>query len=117
MIRFNPAPILLIATMALLPLLSACTTAGTLDGASKRGASSSTQPRYANYDCGKGRKLVIENFMSSVIVVPPSGDSVELLASPPDSRTRYSVDQDTLVLDGRTAFWFQTGKTPLDCKR
>lgn len=104
--------------MVLVPLLSACTTASTLDGTTKGGAASgASQPRYANYDCGNGRKLVIENFVSSVIVVPPSGNSVELLASPPDSRTRYSEGQDTLVLDRRNAFWFQTGKTPLDCKR
>ena len=105
----------------LLPFLAACTSIGGISPVTKpkltKAGADNSQPRYATYDCGKGRKLVLENMQTSVIVIPPDGKSVELLASPADSRTRYSLEQDTLVLDKRTAFWFRTGKVPLDCKR
>lgn len=104
--------------LVLCPLaLMACTGVGTLDSSKNKRASGATQPRYASFDCGRGRKLVVENFRTSVIVIPPTGESVELLPSPPGSKTRYSEGQDTLIVEGRNAFWFRTGKTPLDCKR
>lgn len=108
-----------ILNLAIVPFLVACTSVSDIGPKSRfqKPQLSSGQPRYATFDCGKGRSLVVENMQTSVIVVPPSGESVELLASPPHSRTRYSVNQDTLVLDKRNAFWFRTGSVPLDCKR
>lgn len=108
-----------ITSFCLTPLLVACTSAGGIGSKSRiqKPELNNSQPRYATFDCGNGRSLVVENMQTSVIVVPPRGESVELLASPPNSRTRYSVNQDTLVLDKRTAFWFRTGSQPLDCKR
>lgn len=110
---------IIILTLAIAPFLVACTSVSDLrpKPSIQKPQLTNGQPRYATFDCGKGRSLVVENLQTSVIVVPPSGESVELLASPPNSRTRYSVNQDTLVLDKRNAFWFRTGSVPLDCKR
>lgn len=110
---------IVILSFVIAPFLAACTSVSDIrprPGIQKPKLNSK-QPRYATYNCGKGKSLVVENLQTSVIVVPPSGESVELLPSPSNSRTRYSVEQDTLVLDKRNAFWFRTGKVPLDCKR
>ena len=110
---------IVILSFVIAPFFVACTSVGDLRPRPgfQKPKLSQKQPRYATFNCGKGRSLVVENLQTSVIVVPPSGESVELLASPSGSRTRYSVNQDTLVLDKRNAFWFRTGKIPLDCKR
>ena len=101
-------PLLLILA-ASVPLAS-CVSGGPSDD-------SGSQPRSATFRCEAEGSLKIQNKGTSVTVVSPRGVEVTLPASPPGSRARYSAPPYALVLDGREALWFVTGKAPLACKR
>lgn len=75
------------------------------------------QPRVAAYRCGAAGSLTIENFQTSVHVIPSRGLAVELPASPPGSTSRYGEAPYALLLEGREALWMETGKKPVTCRR
>ncbi len=74
-------------------------------------------PRMATYQCDDGGTLRVENRGNSVQLQTPRGVEVTLPASPPDSTSRYGDPPYALILDGREALWFVTGKHPLTCRR
>ncbi|MEP9374641.1 hypothetical protein [Mesorhizobium sp. KR1-2] len=75
------------------------------------------QPSHATYSCGAGRAITVDNFRTSVQVVDPEGDSVELPASPATQQSRYGQTPYALVLDGNEALYMKSGKQPLNCRR
>lgn len=92
--------------------LAACESSG--------GTSSSlgaTQPRSASYRCDDGVVLQVRNAGSRVSVEDSRGVMADLPASPPGVRDRYAEGPHSLVLNGREATWFVSGKKPLDCTR
>ena len=88
---------------------------------------SSSQPRVATYRCGEGGDIRVINTGSSVTVNAASGISeetgepeiarYELVAAPPNQRSRYGAEGLALVLEGREALWMRAGQAPLDCRR
>ncbi len=87
-----------------------------------------TQPRVATYRCGgEDGDIRIVNTGASVLLseaTPPSEETgepgearYELVAAPPNQRSRYGADGLALVLDGREALWMKAGKAPLTCTR
>ena len=77
----------------------------------------SPQPRTATYSCGNGVTMTIENLGSSIRLVDSEGGGEEFLASPANQRSRFGVDHDAVVLDGRDALIMKSGHRPLTCKR
>lgn len=75
------------------------------------------QPSGASYRCDGGQTLRVENRRTSVTVVKSDGTRIDLPASPPESRARYGEPPYALVLDGREALYFETGKAPMNCRR
>jgi hypothetical protein len=85
--------------------------------ASVGSAESETQPRMASYSCTDGATMTVENFGSSVHVVGPDGESLDLPASPETQRNRYGEASDAIVLEGREALVMLRGHEPLTCMR
>jgi hypothetical protein len=54
---------------------------------------------------------------NAVHVTDSRGADVELAASPPAQRSRYSQPGYALVLEGRKALWMVSGKRPVNCVR
>lgn len=85
------------------------------------------QPRIATYRCGEdGGSLRIINTGAAVVVsenaVPietgvPEETRYELVAAPPNQRSRYGADGLALVIEGREALWMKAGDAPLTCIR
>lgn len=75
------------------------------------------QPRSATYNCADGGMMTIQNLGSSVRILGPDGTAEEMLASPPNQRSRYGQAHDAIVLDGREALVVKAGQTPLPCTR
>jgi len=75
------------------------------------------QPAHAVYDCGPRGELTIDNFRSSVRLVDPEGDDVELPAAPVTQRSRYGQTPYALVLDGNEALYMKSGREPVNCRR
>jgi membrane-bound inhibitor of C-type lysozyme len=75
------------------------------------------QPRMASYTCAGGALVTVENFGSSVHVVGPEGESLDLPASPATQRNRYGEGSDAIVIEGREALLMQRGHEPLTCMR
>lgn len=98
--------------LAAVTALSGCISEG-LESAGRPGS----MPRLATYSCDGAGPLRVENLGRSVKLLTPRGLEVTLPASPPDSTTRYGEPPYALVLDGREALWFVTGKEPLTCRR
>jgi membrane-bound inhibitor of C-type lysozyme len=78
---------------------------------------SEAQPRMASYTCAGGASVTVENFGSSVRVVGPEGESLDLPASPSTQRNRYGEASDAIVLEGREALFMRRGHEPLACMR
>lgn len=99
--------------LALVPLLivNACQSTPAVD------PESVTLPPLSNYRCGVSDPLIVKNNGGSVTVIKPSGQSMELLAVEPGSKSRFGADNVAIVFDGRSALLMETGKAPLDCKR
>jgi hypothetical protein len=97
----------------ILPLLalSACQTEPKAD------PETVTLPAISQYRCGVTDPLIVKNNGSSVTVVKPNGQSLELPAVEPGSKSRFGADNIAVVFDGRSALFMETGKPPLDCKR
>ena len=117
----------LLATAALLLLAGGCAlaTASCQSGNGSRQAAaeaaetsvSEAQPRMASYSCTDGATMTVENFGSSVHVVGPDGESLDLPASPETQRNRYGQASDAIVLEGREALLMRRGREPLNCMR
>ncbi|WP_353644090.1 hypothetical protein [Mesorhizobium sp. WSM2239] len=80
-------------------------------------STSEAQPRMASYTCAGGALVTVENFGSSVRVVGPEGESLDLPASPATQRNRYGLASDAIVLEGREALFMRGGHEPLTCMR
>ncbi len=92
-----------------------------------------SQPRVATYRCTEAGELRIINTGASVMVsekTPPAveeGEPVaeavptetryELVAAPPNQRSRYGAEGLALVLEGREALWMKAGAAPRTCNR
>ena len=78
---------------------------------------SEAQPRTASYNCTDGATMTVENLGSSVHVVGPDGEGLDLPASPETQRNRYGQASDAIVLEGREAMLMRRGHEPLKCMR
>ncbi len=76
-----------------------------------------TLPAISQYRCGVSDPLIVKNNGTSVTVVKPNGQSLELPAVEPGSKSRFGAGIAAIVFDGRSALFMETGKPPLDCKR
>lgn len=106
--------------MSPLLLAASCVSESNAGGAAAAKALAATdapQPRHATYSCGANGSLTIDNFRSSVRLVDPEGESVELPAAPATQQSRYGQAPYALVLDGNEALYMKSGKEPLTCNR
>jgi hypothetical protein len=116
------------AALCLFPLLLAasCVSESNAGGAAATVVKSSAaaiveaaapQPSHATYNCGPRGSLTIDNFRTSVRLVAPEGDSIELPAAPATQQSRYGQTPYALVLDGNEALYMKSGKEPVTCNR
>ncbi|MGL4488327.1 MAG: hypothetical protein ACRCU5_02655 [Rhizobiaceae bacterium] len=100
-------------SLFLLPLaLSACQSSGP-----KVDPDTVTLPALSQYRCGVTDPMIVKYNGSSVTLVKPSGETLELQAVDPSSKSRFGSENVAVVFDGNTALLMETGKAPLDCKR
>jgi membrane-bound inhibitor of C-type lysozyme len=98
--------------LVLLPLVaSACQSTPTAD------PETVTLPAISQYRCGVSDPLIVKNNGTSVTIVKPNGESIDLPAVEPGSKSRFGAGVVAIVFDGRSALFMETGKPPLDCKR
>ncbi|WP_246680348.1 hypothetical protein [Mesorhizobium sp. B2-8-9] len=73
----------------------------------------------ANYRCGNGGMITIQNLGSSLRLVRPDGSTEEFAASPTNQSSRYqeAATHDAIVIDGREALVMKRGSTPQTCRR
>jgi membrane-bound inhibitor of C-type lysozyme len=76
-----------------------------------------TLPALSQYRCGASDPMIVKNNGASVTIVKPSGETLELPAVEPGSKSRFGSGIVAVVFDGRSALFMETGKPPLDCKR
>ncbi|SFT39398.1 hypothetical protein [Mesorhizobium sp. YR577] len=111
----------LIAAFAMIPLLlvASCVSEGHAggDAAKAAGTETTSQPSHATYSCGPRGTLTVDNFRTSVKLVDPEGESVDLPASPATQQSRYGETPYALVLDGKEALYMKSGKEPVTCNR
>lgn len=69
------------------------------------------------WTCDNGDVVKVDNSVASVTVGMPDGSVMQMPATPPDSRTRYVMQQYALVFDGDEALFFRPKATPLTCKK
>lgn len=98
--------------MACAVVAASCTSDGDIGVAAGQ-----AQPASASYRCEDGASLRIQNRRTSVTVTLGDAAAIDLPASPPGSRSRYGEPPYALVLDDREALFFQTGHSPLACRR
>lgn len=85
------------------------------------------QPRIATYQCGEGGSIRIVNTGAAILLSEDTGalaetgepetSQFELVAAPPNQRSRYGAEGLALVIEGREALWMKAGKAPLTCTR
>jgi len=114
--RFRRRPFLA-AALSLWPAVFAASCVSETHTAAVDAETTSVQPRQANYDCGPDGALSIENLKTSVKVVDPTGENVELPASPATQQSRYGETPYALVLDGKDALYMKSGREPVACHR
>ncbi len=112
----------LIAAFAMIPLLlvASCVSEGHAGSAAAKasaGTETTSQPSHATYSCGPRGTLTVDNFRTSVKLVDPEGESVDLPASPAAQQSRYGETPYALVLDGKEALYMKSGKEPVTCNR
>lgn len=79
---------------------------------------SAPQPRTATYSCAGGGSMTIENRGASIYVQGSDGAiDEELPASPANQNSRFGIEHDAVVIDGRDALIMKGGHTPVTCKR
>jgi hypothetical protein len=102
----------------------------TSGGSSQQPQVPPTQPRIATYQCGGEGEIRIVNTGASVLLSEnifdtgapldagePQEARYELVAAPPNQRSRYGAEGLALVLEGREALWMKAGRAPLTCTR
>jgi hypothetical protein len=72
-------------------------------------------PRSMAFRCDGKVGMTVVNTGNAVHVTDSRGADVELAASPPAQRSRYSQPGYALVLEGRKALWMVSGKRPVNC--
>lgn len=76
----------------------------------------SSQPvRSMAFRCDGNVQVSIGDTGDTVHVTDSRGVDVQLPASPPAQRSRYSQPGYALVLEGRKALWMVSGKRPVNC--
>ncbi len=97
--------------------VASCQSSTTKTEAASAESTSETQPRMASYTCTDGALVKVENFGSSVHVIAPDGESLDLPAAPASQRNRYGEASDAIVIEGREALFMRGGHEPLACMR
>ena len=75
------------------------------------------QPRTATYNCADGGRMTVENIGNAIRVVGSDGVNEELPAAPAGQNSRFGVDHDAIVIDGREALVMKANATPVACRR
>lgn len=75
------------------------------------------QPRMATYNCADGGRMTVENIGTAIRVVGSDGVNEELPAAPVGQNSRFGVNHDAIVIDGREALVMKGNATPIACKR
>lgn len=75
------------------------------------------QPRMATYNCADGGRMTVENIGNAIRVVGSDGVNEELPAAPAGQNSRFGVDHDAIVIDGREALVMKANATPVACRR
>jgi hypothetical protein len=78
---------------------------------------SNAPPRLATYRCGTSGSMTIEIRQGSAHITDPSGEEIDVAASPPGQLNRFSDQLNALVIEGAEAFWMANRKTPITCRR
>ncbi|MEM0900740.1 MAG: hypothetical protein AAGI92_12405 [Pseudomonadota bacterium] len=94
--------------------MSACVES---DVSFRSGDGRSSLPRTSSWSCTEGVRLTVLNEGSMVRIQDSRGVETDLPQDPPGQRVRYAKTGFALVIDGRTASWFASGKRPTDCRR
>lgn len=75
------------------------------------------RPGSATYRCNGGRKMLVDNRRSSVVLQDPDGEVMVLPAAPAGQFNRYGKKPYALVLEGGEALYVKPRKSPFTCKR
>ncbi len=75
------------------------------------------QPRMATYNCADGGRMTVENIGTAIRVVGSDGVNEELPAAPAGQNSRFGIDHDAIVIDGREALVMKANATPVACRR
>lgn len=75
------------------------------------------QPRTATYSCADGGRMTIENIGTAIRVLGSDGVNEELPAAPAGQNSRFGINHDAIVIDGREALVMKANATPVACKR
>ncbi|MFE0017201.1 hypothetical protein ACFWXH_20295 [Mesorhizobium sp. NPDC059054] len=75
------------------------------------------QPRTATYNCADGGRITVENIGNAIRVVGSDGVNEEMPAAPAGQNSRFGIDHDAIVIDGREALVMKANTTPVACKR
>jgi membrane-bound inhibitor of C-type lysozyme len=71
----------------------------------------------ASWRCDNGETYLVDNTVSQIVVSAPDGQTMQMPATPADSRTRYVLQQYAFVVDGEEALFFRPKASPLTCKK
>ena len=75
------------------------------------------QPRMATYSCADGGKMTVENIGTAIRVMGSDGVNEELPAVPAGQNSRFGINHDAIVIDGREALVMKANATPVACRR
>lgn len=73
--------------------------------------------RSMTFQCDGKVQMSVVDTGDTVHVTDSRGADVQLPASPPAQRSRYSQPGYALVLESRKALWMVSGKRPVNCSR
>ena len=93
-------------------VVASCETSGPVSTSSGGGV-----PLAASYRCSNDVTLMVRRSGSGVQVTDSRGHDTTVPASPPGQRVRFSEGIYALIMEGRTATWFVSGQTPVECQR
>jgi hypothetical protein len=122
--------LLIFAGLAAPLSMTACTTAsdqgaltagdvtGTVDGdAAVAYDDNALSAGKASWRCDNGETYLVDNTVTQITISAPDGQTMEMPATPADSRTRYVLQQFAFVVDGEEALFFRPKATPLTCRK
>lgn len=93
--------------------VAACTTADS----EATNSISDEQPKLAQYSCNSGETVTVENNGGSVKMAMLGGETIELPASPSESRSRYGATPYAAIFEQKTLLFIKAGSEPLECNR